>query len=308
MKAVRLHAHGGPEDLVYEDAPTPSAGAGEVLVQVHAAGVIPSEFEWSPTQTTAAGAPRPLPFVMGHEFSGVVAARGDGVHDLREGDAVYGMNDWYRDGAEAEYCVARATEVAPKPRALDHVQAAAVPISALTAWQGLLERAQVAAGQRVLVHGAAGAVGGFAVQLAAWRGAHVVGTCAARDADLARELGADQTIDYATTRFEEVVRDVDVVLDTVGDDLLVRSLRVLRPGGIALTIAASAERTEDARLREAFFIVTADAGTLAEITQLIDDGTLRVLVGTVLPLAEARAAYERRGARVPGKTVVRVRA
>src|SRR5690349_18032048 len=176
MKAVRLHTRGGPEALAYEDAPRPEPGDGEVLIQVHAAAVTPTEFQWAPTWTTRSGEPRPFPLILGHEFSGIVAAVGRGVTAPTVGEPVYGLNDWFRDGAQAEYCVARADEVAAKPGSVDHVQAAAVPISALTAWQGLFDRAQLAAGERVLLHGAAGAVGLFAVQLARWRGTQVTGT------------------------------------------------------------------------------------------------------------------------------------
>jgi NADPH:quinone reductase-like Zn-dependent oxidoreductase len=171
MKAIRLHARGGPEAFAYEEAPQPHAGEGEVLVRVHAAGVIHTELSWVPTWTTRAGEPRPLPVIPGHEFSGEIAALGAGVRDMGVGDLVYGLNDWYRDGAWADYCVARVADFAPKPAGVDHVHAAATPISALTAWQGLVERAGLAAGQRVLIHGAAGGVGTFAVQLARRRGA-----------------------------------------------------------------------------------------------------------------------------------------
>jgi NADPH:quinone reductase-like Zn-dependent oxidoreductase len=306
MKALRLHAHDGSRHLIYEDAPEPQAAAGEVLVAVHAAGVIPTELGWAPTRTARDGTPRHLPLVPGHEFSGVVAACGPGVADFRVGDAVFGTNDWYADGALAEYCVARAADLATKPRSIDHVHAAAVPISALTAWEGVLDRGGVGPGQRVLVHGSAGAVGTFAVQLAAWRDAHVIATCSAENAALVRELGADEIVDYATTRFEDVVRDVDLVFDTVGGDTLVRSLPLLRADGTALTVAADAEGSADPRLREAFFIVSPDAGDLTEIAQYIDDGTLRAVVAEVLPLADARRAYERKRGGPPGKTVVTV--
>src|SRR5438477_7064178 len=171
MKAICLRARGGPEAFAYDEVPQPRPGDGEVLVRVHAAGVIQTELSWLPTWTTRAGQPRPLPVIPGHEFSGEVAALGAAVSDVGLGEMVYGMNDWYRDGAYAEYCVARVADLGPKPAGVDHVHAAATPISALTAWQGLLGRAGLAAGQRVLVHGAAGGGGTFAVQLARWRAA-----------------------------------------------------------------------------------------------------------------------------------------
>src|ERR1700754_3200375 len=165
MKAIRLHGAQGAEAFVYEDAPRPSARAGEVLVRVHATAVTPTELLWPPTWQTAAGEPRALP-IPGHEFSGVIAAVGAGVTDFNEGDAVYGLNDWFADGADAEYTVAQASGLALKPRSIDHSEAAVVPISALTAWQALIDRANLSAGQRVLIHGGAGGVGGFAVQIA----------------------------------------------------------------------------------------------------------------------------------------------
>lgn len=218
MNAIRLHLRGGPEALVYEEAPLPRAGEGELLVRVHAAAVTPTELEWAPTWTTQAGGPRPFPVIPGHEFSGEVRAVGPGVTDLVEGAAIFGMNDWFRDGAQAGYCVARAADVAAKPRSLDHVAAAVTPISALTAWQGLIERAGLAAGERVLIHGAAGGVGLFAVQLARWRGARVIGTASGHNLEFVRSLGAEQVIDYRAERFEDVVRQADVVFDTVGGE------------------------------------------------------------------------------------------
>src|SRR3954453_20860613 len=196
MRAIRLHAHCGPEALAYEEDPEPRPGEGEVLVRVHGAADNPTELAWVPTWTTPTGEPRRFPIILGHEFSGQVAAVGSGVTDLAAGDLVFGLNDWLRDGAQAAYCVARAAEVARKPRSVDHVAAAVTPISALTAWQGLLERGGLATGQRVLIHGAAGAVGVFAVQLAHGRGARVIGTASANNLAFVRGLVADEVIDY----------------------------------------------------------------------------------------------------------------
>ncbi len=232
------------------------------------------------------------------------AALGAGVRDVGVGDLVYGLNDWYRDGASAEYCVARVADIAHKPAGVDHVHAAATPISALTAWQGLVERAGLAAGQRVLIHGAAGGVGTFAVQLARWRGARVIGTASAANLDFVRSLGADEVIDYRAERFEDVARDVDVVFDTVGGETLERSWGVLKPGGRLVTIAASGEQTTDERVRAAFFIVEPSRTQLAEIARLIDAGALRPVVGVVFPLAEARQAYQHKPSH--GKVVLRV--
>jgi NADPH:quinone reductase-like Zn-dependent oxidoreductase len=304
MKAIRLHARGGPEAFAYEEAPQPRPGEAEVLVRVHAAAMTPTELVWVPTWTTPTGEPRRFPIILGHEFSGEVAAVGDGVTDVAVGNPVYGLNDWFGDGARAEYDVARAAEVAPKPRSVDHLAAAVTPISALTAWQGLIGRARLAAGDRVLVHGAAGGVGVFAVQLARWRGATVIGTASAHNAAFVRGLGADEVIDYRAVRFEDIARGIDVVFDTVGGETLDRSWGVLKPGGRLVTIAASVEGSPDPRTREAFFIVRPDRGQLNEITRLIDAAQLRPVVDRVFPLARARQAYEHKPAR--GKVVLSV--
>lgn len=304
MRAIRLHHRGGPEALVLDDAPVPRPGSGEVLIDVRAAGVTPTELEWAPTWSTREGAPRPLPVIPGHEFSGVVRAIGTGVTDLAPGDAVYGLNDWFRDGAQAERCVAEAAGVARKPRSVDHATAAITPISALTAWQGLIDRARLEPGERVLVHGGAGGVGSFAVQIAHLCGAHVIATVSAHNAALVRRLGAALAIDRHTTRFEDVARDVDVVLDTVGGDTLARSWGVLRPGGRMVTVAASGEQTDDPRVRDAFFIVQPSRAQLANVARLIDGGDLRPLVGTIHDLADARRAYTSRPDR--GKNVVTI--
>lgn len=304
MKAIRLHARGGPEAFAYEEAPQPRPGEGEVLVRVHAAAVTPTELVWVPTWMTPTGEPRRFPIILGHEFSGEVAAVGDGVTDVAVGNPVYGLNDWFGDGALAEYCVARAAEVAPKPRSVDHLAAAVTPISALTAWQGLLGRARLAAGNRVLVHGAAGGVGVFAVQLARWRGATVIGTASAHNAAFVHGLGADEVIDYRAVRFEDIVHGIDVVFDTVGGETLDRSWGVLKPGGRLVTIAASVEGSPDPRTREAFFIVRPDRGQLNEITRLIDAAQLRPVVDCVFPLAQARQAFEHKPTR--GKVVLSV--
>jgi NADPH:quinone reductase-like Zn-dependent oxidoreductase len=241
---------------------------------------------------------------LGHEFSGEIAAVGRGVTDVAAGDLVHGLNDWFRDGAQAEYCVARAAEVAGKPRSVDHLSAAVTPISALTAWQGLIERGRLVTGQRVLIHGAAGSVGVFAVQLAHWRGAQVIGTASPNNVAFVRGLGADEVIDYRAKRFEDVVRDLDVVFDTVGGETLERSWGVLKPGGRLVTIATSGEGSQDPRMREAFFIVQANRAQLAEIARLIDAGQLRPVVDAVFPLAQARQAYEHKPTH--GKVVLRI--
>jgi NADPH:quinone reductase-like Zn-dependent oxidoreductase len=304
MKAIRQHAYGGPQSLRYEDAPRPSPNAGEVLVRVRAAGITPTELLWSTSRTTKSGAPRPLPFVPGHEFSGEVAALGEEVTTVSVGEAVYGMNDWYTDGAQAEYCLARVADIARKPTSVDHVSTAVTPISALTAWQALIEHARIVAGQHILVHGGAGGVGSFAVQFAHWRGARITATVSAANINFVRDLGADDVIDHRAERFEERVQGVDAVFDTVGGDTLRRSWSVLKPGGRLVTIAASEEDTQDERTREAFFIVETRRAELEEIARLIDAGQVRPVVGEEFPLADAIRAYQTKPLR--GKVVLRV--
>jgi NADPH:quinone reductase-like Zn-dependent oxidoreductase len=214
------------------------------------------------------------------------------------------MNDWYGDGAQAEYCLARVTDIARKPASVDHVDAAITPVSALTAWQGLFEHAQIDAGQHVLIHGAAGGVGSFAVQFAHWRGARVTVTVSAANIDFVRDLGADDVIDYRAERFEERVQGADAVLDTVGGDTLRRSWSVLKPGGRLVTIAASEEDSQDDRTREAFFIVEPRRAELEEIARLIDASQVRPVVGAEFPLSDAARAYQTKP--VHGKVVLRV--
>ena len=194
MKAIRIHGRGGPERLVYEDVPQPHPGQGEVVVHVYATGVIANELKWSATYETKTGSKRSLP-IPGHDLSGVVEEVGSGVTTISKGAAVYALTAFDRDGAEAEYSIAIPSELAPKPRTLDYVQAAAVPLTALTAWQALFDHASLAAGQTILIHGAAGDVGVFAVQLARWAGAQVIATASAHNRDFLRELGANQIID-----------------------------------------------------------------------------------------------------------------
>lgn len=307
MKAVFLNTRAGAESLVPGNLPQPRSQTGEMLVKVHATAVTPTEFQWFPTFNTPAGEPRPFPIVLSHEFSGVIESLGDGVSNLKIGDAIYGLNDWFVNGAQAEYCVAPATALAHKPETLDYVQSAVVPISALTAWQGLFKKANLQRGERVLIHGAAGSVGVFAVQLACWRGAYVIATASSGNLDFVRSLGANEVIDYQKVRFEEVVHGVDVVFDGVGGETLERSWGLLAKNGRLVTIAAQSARAPSQRVRDAFMLVEANGSQLADITNLIDAGDLRVFVEAVFPLAKVREAYARaqRG-KLRGKIALRV--
>ncbi len=309
MKAIRIHRQDGAHALVYEDVPQPQPADEEVLVQVYATSVTPAELGWGATWKTNAGVDRSNP-IPGHELSGIIAQVGPQVADLRVGQAVYEFTAFDRDGSEAEYMIARPAELAPKPASLDHVHTAAVPLAALTAWQALFDHAELAAGQTILIHGAAGGVGTFAVQLAHWAKARVIGVDAPWNRALLRELGCDEVIDYTTTRFEDVVRDADVVLDAVGaGDALDRSWGVLKKGGILISLARQpeVEQAEAHGVRAVFFIVQTNRAELARIGELIDAGQLKPLVSEVLPLAQAGQAYEhKQGGRTPGKIVLQV--
>ncbi len=309
MKAIHIHGRGGPDHLVYEDAPQPHPGSGEVLVRVHATGVIANELKWDETYQTTTGSPRTMP-IPGRDLSGEVEEVGPGVTPLVKGAQVYGMLGYGRDGAEADYTLALPSELAPKPITLDPVQAAAVPLSALTAWQALFDHAQLGAGQTVLIHGGAGGVGVFAVQLARWAGARVIATASASNREFLHELGAKEIIDYTNIRFEEVVHGVDLVFDVVGGETLQRSWQVIKPGGMLVSIVsppppAAVRKEQDVRF--AYFIVEPNRDELIQIGELIDAGQLRPIIDMVFPLAQARQAYEQATkGHTRGKIVLRV--
>ena len=290
MKAMQLNQAGDEPPLVPVDIPKPEPRTGEILVQVCAAGVTPTELLWYPTTHTKSGTAR-MGAIPGHEFSGVIAAIGKDVQGFEIGDEVYGMNDWFADGAMAEFCITLPQNIARKPTILSHEAAASVPIGALTSWQGLIDRAKLQAGERVLVHGGAGAVGLYAVQVAHIRGARVITTVSGRDLEFVKQLGADEAIDYRAARFEEKVRDVDIVFDTVGGETLERSWRVLKPGGRLITIAADGEGTANQRVEDAFFIVEPNQMQLIELAKQLDTGQLRAFVKATLSLKDAASAY-----------------
>jgi NADPH:quinone reductase-like Zn-dependent oxidoreductase len=294
MKAIRMHTRGGPEELVYEDAPVPEMGPGDALVRVRAAGVTPTEFSWNSTFTNRDGKSR-LPIVPAFEVAGTVEGVGQEVSDLTKGDAVYGLLDFWRNGAAAEYVSVRASDLAAKPESLSFTYAAAIPLSGLTAWQSLFDHAGVSKGDTVLIHGAGGGVGTFAVQLAHWRGAHVFATCSGEKANLVRGLGADRVIDYRSTRFQDELGGLDAVIDTVGGEVLENSWRVLRPGGSLVTIVgdAPAETAAKYGVKGFSILVEPNRNELAEITRLVGGGQVKPVVDAVFPLPRAREAYER---------------
>lgn len=306
MRAVVVEQWGGPEQLVEREVERPEPGLNEVLVRVHAAGVNPVDWK-----TRASGALidwDALP-IVGWDVSGTVEAVGPGVGNLRAGDEVFGMPLFPRQaGGYAEYVVAPARHLAPKPASLTHVEAAALPLAALTAWQALVDAADVRPGERVLVHAAAGGVGHLAVQIAKARGAYVIGTASAAKHELLRELGADEVVDYREARFDDVVSDVDIVLDALGGETAERSLKVLRTGGRLITLPGPDDvPAAPEGVRAAWVLVEPDHLGLREITALVESGALRPVVDTVLPLSEAAKAHElgERG-RTTGKIVLSV--
>lgn len=308
MKAVHIHDYGGLDVLHYEDAARPTPGAGEVLIRVHAttinpfdcavrAGYMGQYFNYT------------FPLILGTDVSGVIEEVGAGVTDVSPGDVVYTRAGIYRDGAHAEYVLAFAADVVPKPESLDHVYAAALPHVTLTAWQGLIEFADLSEGQTVLIHAAAGGVGHIAVQLARWRGAKVIGT-ASINMPFLEELGVDQAIDYSTTAFEDVVSDADVVLDLLGGETQQRSWQVLKPGGILLSTVQppSQEIAQQYGVRQRM-IGTAPPikKVLTEATKMVEDGQLKPMVSEVLPLEDIQKAHQMIEARhTRGKIVLQV--
>jgi NADPH:quinone reductase-like Zn-dependent oxidoreductase len=309
MKAVRFHRYGGPEVLKFEDAPKPEPGPGDVLVRVHAAGINPLDWKIRAGYVQAM-LPFSLPLILGWDVSGVVEANGAGAARFKPGDEVYSRPDIARSGAYAEYIVIREEELALKPTSLDHVAAAAVPLAALTAWQALFDHGGLEKGQSVLIHAAAGGVGSFAVQLAHWKGARVIGTASARHHDYLKNLGCDHVIDYTAHRFEDAVRGVDVVIDSQAGDTRARSWGVLKKGGILVSLLGPPPSAEDATehgVRSALFLVLPDAAQLTEIANLIDAGIVKVHVDAVFLLAEAAKAHELSATnRVRGKIVLKV--
>jgi NADPH:quinone reductase-like Zn-dependent oxidoreductase len=297
MRAM-LASDPDPASLTEQSVPVPEPGPGELLVEVRATAVTSAELTW----------PESWPAIPCHDLSGVVAATGHGVTDWRPGDEVYGLVGFDRPGAAAEYVTAPAADLAPKPASVDHLAAAAVPLGALTAWQALYEHAGVRPGQHVLVHGGAGGVGAYAVQLAALAGAQVTATASARDLAFVAGLGAGNVLDYAD-RFEEHVRDVDVVIDPVGGITLARSWPVLRSGGILVAIAEEPDPGRGGRgdVRSVYFVVRPDGTQLRELASLIDQGRLRPAVSVVFELGALPEAFlAPRGERSPGKVVISV--
>ena len=308
MKAVRIHSYGGPEVLKYEDAPEPKPGKGEVLVKVYAAGVNP--VDWKVREGYLKQAINyPLPLIPGWDVAGIVESIGTGVTKFKKGDEIFGKPDLTRNGAYAEYIVVNESDLALKPKSKDFVHSAAVPVTSLTAWQSLFDVAKLEAGQKILIHAAAGGVGSFAVQFAKWKGAYVIGTASKNNLEWLKSIGADETIDYNVVKFEDVVHDMDVVLDTIGGETQNRSWKVLKKGGILVSTVGqpSEKEAEKFGVRCGVGNAVSNPEQLNQIANLIDEGKVNPLVETILPLSEARRAHEiSQSGHTRGKSVLKV--
>jgi NADPH:quinone reductase-like Zn-dependent oxidoreductase len=293
MKAAQVLQFGPPSVITNVDLPRPEPAAGQLLVRVKAAGV----GNWDALVREGRLPNEHLPLILGYELAGTVEAIGTEVSGFKPGDEVYGATNELLTGAYAEYALPSARMIAQKPKTLNFIQAASAPIGTVTAWQMLFDYAQVVAGQTVLIHGAAGNVGAYAVQLAKLSDLHVVATAASADLDYVRGLGAERVMDYETEQLEESLNGVDIVLDTVGGEAQERSLRVLKPGGILVSVVSPVPEAAQKRygIRAAYFYVDVTSTRLKTITELFDSGKLATNVGTVLPLEQARTAHEMLG-------------
>jgi NADPH:quinone reductase-like Zn-dependent oxidoreductase len=308
MRAVRLHEFGGPDVLRVERVPRPSAGEGEILVQVHAAAINPVDTGVRAGHAQGIADAR-LPYIPGYDLSGVVVEVGPGVERFSPGDEVYAMRHLRRGGAYAEYTVVRDEEAALKPRTASHAEAASLPLVSLTVWQAFFDEAELQPGETVLIHAGAGGVGSIAIQIAKWHGARVIATASAENHPFIRELGADVVVDYRSQRFEDFARGVDVVLDPIGGETQSRSLAILRDGGRLVSIvglipeARSPAREVVARS----ILVRPDAAQLARIGELIDEGILMPIVSHVFPLESVAEAHEQsETGRTRGKIVLQL--
>ncbi len=292
MKAIRIHAYGGAEQMQLEDAPVPACGAGDLLVRVVAAGVNPIDWKMR-SGAMAAHMPKSFPMTLGSDAAGIVTAVGGGVSDFVLGDEVCFYAEFARGGTYAEYVAVDARQVAKKPRTVSFASAAALPMAGQAAWTALIETGQVQRGMRVLIHGGAGALGTTAVQLAKEHGAHVTATAGGDGLALVKSLGADEVIDYHTQRFEQIARDIDIVLDTLGGPTQEASWATLRQGGILVATAMPPppERAAAAGVRAAFVFTPPRGAVLAQLAARVDDGRLRIVVGQEFALADAALAH-----------------
>lgn len=292
MKAVRIHAYGNAEVLKYEDAPIPEIAPNEVLVEVVATSVNPVDWKIREGYLQQMISYQ-FPLTLGWDVSGVVEAVGSKVTRFKPGDAVYSRPDIRRNGTYAEYVAIREDEIAHKPQTISHVEAATLPLAGIAAWEAIVTTAKVSAGQRVLVHAASGGVGSIAVQLAKARGAYVIATTSEKNRALVRSIGADEVIDYRVLKFEEVAREIDAVLDTIGGQVQEASWSVLKPGGILVSIISppSEEKAKAHGVRSAFLFIQPSAAILAQLAVIVESGKLRPIVGAEFALKDIAKAH-----------------
>jgi NADPH:quinone reductase-like Zn-dependent oxidoreductase len=309
MKAIQIHNYGGVEELVYEEIPQPSIAPDEVLIKVYASGVNP--VDWKIREGLRKTVfPTTLPLTPGWDLSGVIESVGTEVNEFKKGDEVYSRPNITRNGSYAEYTAVKASEVAHKPKTIDHITAAAIPLAGLTAWQALFDHGKLQPGQKVLIIGASGGVGHFAVQFAKWKGANVIAVCSSKNVDFVRTLKADQIIDYKTTRYEDTVKDVDLVFDVAGGDTKPNGWKVLKKGGIFVSITGKPETNvpEAEGKTPIGFTVLPNKEQLIQIAKLVDEGIVKPVVSIILPLSDARKAQDmlQHGKNLRGKIVLKI--
>lgn len=307
MKAVSINQYGDESVLNYADVNCPEPKEDEVLIKVYASGVNP--VDWKVRDGMGEMLKLKLPMILGTEIAGTVEQAGAAVKNFKEGDEIFGSLDMMRGGGYGEYTIAKESEIALKPKNLDFETAASVPIGALTAQQAIFDTAHLESGQTILIHGAAGMVGSMAVQFAKAKGARVVGTASGEDLEFVKSLGADTVIDYKKEKFEDAVKDADVVLDTVGGDTEERSFQVLKKGGFLVSTVAppSADKAKEFGVQAAMVNTPPNAERLSETSRLIESGKLKTRVGMVLPLSEVKKAHElSKTGHTQGKIVLRV--
>ena len=308
MKSVRIHEYGGRETLRYEESPMPQMSNQDVLIKVVAAAVNPVDWKIREGYLKEMISYQ-FPLILGWDLSGIVDKVGDEVTGFTPGDAVYSRPELSRDGAYAEYIAVRATELARKPETVSFAEAASIPLAGITAWEAVINRGRIAEGQSILIHAAAGGVGSLAVQLAKWKGAHVYATCSERNLALVKSLGADEVVDYEKNRFQDIVRDVDVVFDTIGGQVQEASWSVLKPRGMLVSIVQppSQERANQVNVRGEFVFIQPSSEILGELSHLVDNGTIRPVVGAEFSLKDVTRAHElSESGRARGKIVLHV--
>ena len=293
MKAIQIHEFGGPEVLKYEDAPKPKPAEDEVLIKVFASGVNP--IDWKIRAGHAKGKfPVQFPLIPGWDVSGEIEEVGSNIKNFRKGDEVYSRPDPLRNGTYAEYVVVKANLVNLKPKSISHEKAAGVPLAGLTAWQALFDYGHLEKDQKVLIHAASGGVGTFAVQFAKWKGAYVIGTTSEENIDFVEDLGADEVIDYKNEKFEDLLKDVDLVIDLIGGDTQKRSLNVIKPGGRLITTVQpeNLEKAKEKNIHIEGFLAQSLPEELEQIKQLIDSGKVKPVIAVIIPLKDAAKAQQ----------------